>query len=171
MVLAPLPVRSSGCFHNDTRFRADGCWTRTLVHAFPQAGLGVAVAVDGVLYESDVYGASRSAMYSTRRHGPSRMEWGDRAVLVLIGIRLGIEGVNPLYYNTIKVCTWFMELRITHSNATCCTADAVYLSPICRHRRRSALLFILLRRLAGRQPLLLGSSSRASCGPSALASS
>ena len=31
------------------------------------------------------------------------MEWGDRAVLVLIGIRLGIEGVNPLYYNTIKV--------------------------------------------------------------------
>ncbi|KAI0653814.1 hypothetical protein C8Q70DRAFT_881201, partial [Cubamyces menziesii] len=78
---------------------------KTLVHAFPQAGLGVAVAVDGVLYESDVYGASRSAMYSTRRHGPSRMEWGDRAVLVLIGIRLGIEGVNPLYYNTIKVGT------------------------------------------------------------------
>ena len=31
------------------------------------------------------------------------MEVGDRAVLVLIGIRLGIEGVNPLYYNTIKV--------------------------------------------------------------------
>lgn len=31
------------------------------------------------------------------------MEWGDRAVLVLVGIRLGIEGVNPLYYNTIKV--------------------------------------------------------------------
>ncbi|KAI0329156.1 hypothetical protein GY45DRAFT_918401 [Cubamyces sp. BRFM 1775] len=82
---------------------------KTLVHAFPQAGLGVAVAVDGVLYESDVYGASRSAMYSTRRHGPSRMEWGDRAVLVLIGIRLGIEGVNPLYYNTIKTLYTFPQ--------------------------------------------------------------
>lgn len=73
------------------------------MHAFPDAGLGVAVAADGTLYESDVYAASRSAMYSTRRNGQPRMDWGDRAVLVLIGIRLGIEGVNPLYYNTIKV--------------------------------------------------------------------
>lgn len=29
--------------------------------------------------------------------------WGERAVLVLIGIRLGIDGVNPIYYETIKV--------------------------------------------------------------------
>lgn len=82
---------------------ADDRRLRTLVHAFPEATLGVAVAVDGTLYESDVYAASRSVMYSTRRHGHARMDWGDRAVLVLIGIRLGIEGVNPLYYNTIKV--------------------------------------------------------------------
>ena len=40
------------------------------------------------------------------------MEWGDRAVLVLIGIRLGIEGVNPLYYNTIKVSTRYVETRV-----------------------------------------------------------
>ena len=73
------------------------------MHKFPEAGLGVAIATDSTLYESDVYAASRSVVYSTRRHGHGRMEWGDRAVLVLIGIRLGIEGVNPVYYNTIKV--------------------------------------------------------------------
>ncbi|KAH9920526.1 uncharacterized protein BXZ73DRAFT_91912 [Epithele typhae] len=68
---------------------------KTLVHKFPEAGLGVAVATDSTLYESDVYGASRSVVYSSRRHG-GRMEWGDRGVLVLIGIRLGIEG-SALY--------------------------------------------------------------------------
>ncbi|EIW65350.1 cysteine protease ATG4 [Trametes versicolor FP-101664 SS1] len=82
---------------------------KTLVHAFPEATLGVANAVDGTLYESDVYAASRSVMYSTRRHGHARMDWGDRAVLVLIGIRLGIEGVNPLYYNTIKTLYTFPQ--------------------------------------------------------------
>lgn len=77
--------------------------SRTLVHHFPDAGLGVAVATDSTLYESDVYAASHSVVHSIRRHGHARpMEWGDRAVLILIGIRLGIEGVNPLYYNTIK---------------------------------------------------------------------
>ena len=30
--------------------------------------------------------------------------WGDRPVLHLLGIRLGIECVNPIYYDTIKVC-------------------------------------------------------------------
>ncbi|KAI0716156.1 peptidase family C54-domain-containing protein [Cerioporus squamosus] len=82
---------------------------KTLVHNFPDAGLGVAVATDSTLYESDVYAASRSPMYSVRRHGHGRMEWGDRAVLILIGIRLGIEGVNPLYYNTIKTLYTFPQ--------------------------------------------------------------
>ncbi|TBU38471.1 peptidase family C54-domain-containing protein [Dichomitus squalens] len=82
---------------------------KTLVHSFPDAGLAVAVASDSTLYESDVYAASRSSVYSTRRHGHPRMEWGDRAVLILIGIRLGIEGVNPLYYNTIKTLYTFPQ--------------------------------------------------------------
>ncbi|CCL99974.1 uncharacterized protein FIBRA_01999 [Fibroporia radiculosa] len=75
---------------------------KTLVHAFPEAGLGVSVAVDGVIYQSDVYAVSRSTMGlgSPRKHG--RPSWGDRAVLVLIGIRLGIDGVNPIYYDLIK---------------------------------------------------------------------
>lgn len=76
-------------------------WLRTLVNAFPAAGLGVAVAADGVVYQSDVFAASRSALGSPTRHG--RSSWGDRAVLILIGIRLGLDGVNPIYYETIKV--------------------------------------------------------------------
>ena len=74
---------------------------RALVHAFPEAGLGVAVAADGVVYQSDVYAASNMHEGSPRRR--LRSSWGDRAVLVLIGIRLGIDGVNPIYYEPIKV--------------------------------------------------------------------
>jgi cysteine protease ATG4 len=29
--------------------------------------------------------------------------WGDKAVLILVGLRLGLEGVNPIYYESIKV--------------------------------------------------------------------
>lgn len=29
--------------------------------------------------------------------------WGQRPVLVLIGIRLGVNGVNPIYYEAVKV--------------------------------------------------------------------
>jgi cysteine protease ATG4 len=77
------------------------CARRTLVHAFPEAGLGVSVATDGVIYQSDVYAASNVHIGSPRRH--MKATWGERAVLVLIGIRLGIDGVNPIYYETIKV--------------------------------------------------------------------
>ncbi|GBE78643.1 peptidase family C54-domain-containing protein [Sparassis latifolia] len=79
---------------------------RTLVHAFPDAALGVSVASDGAVYESDVFAASRSSRASLRRYGQT---WGDRAVLVLIGIRLGLDGVNPIYYNTIKALYEFPQ--------------------------------------------------------------
>lgn len=29
--------------------------------------------------------------------------WGQRPVLVLVGVRLGIQGVNPIYYDALKV--------------------------------------------------------------------
>lgn len=75
---------------------------RTLVHAFPAAGLGVYVAADGgTIYESEVIAASHTAFGSPRRS--SRRTWGDRAVLILIGHRLGIDRVNPVYYDTLKV--------------------------------------------------------------------
>ncbi|KZT08838.1 uncharacterized protein LAESUDRAFT_757025 [Laetiporus sulphureus 93-53] len=80
---------------------------KTLVHAFPEAGLGVSVASDAVIYQSDVYAASRSTMGSPRKH--ARSGWGDRAVLVLIGIRLGIDGVNPIYYDSVKALYTFPQ--------------------------------------------------------------
>ncbi|KAG1786366.1 cysteine protease required for autophagy [Suillus plorans] len=80
---------------------------KTLVHAFPEAGLGVSVATDGVIYQSDVYAASNVHIGSPRRH--MKATWGERAVLVLIGIRLGIDGVNPIYYETIKALFTFPQ--------------------------------------------------------------
>ncbi|KAG9311154.1 cysteine protease required for autophagy [Chiua virens] len=80
---------------------------KTLVHAFPEAGLGVAVAADGVVYQSDVYAASNVYIGSPRRHAKS--SWGGHAVLVLIGIRLGIDGVNPIYYEPIKALYTFPQ--------------------------------------------------------------
>lgn len=77
---------------------------RRLVNSFPECGLGVALAVDGTLYQSDVYAASHGTtnlVRSTRRHGKSF--WGHKPVLLLLGIRLGLDGVNPIYYSTIKV--------------------------------------------------------------------
>ena len=74
------------------------------MHAFPEAGLGIYVASDGgMIYESEVLVASHShsGIASTRRH--LRKVWGDRAVLILIGHRLGIDGVNPIYYDFLKV--------------------------------------------------------------------
>ena len=73
---------------------------------FPEAGLGVSVATDGAVYQSDVYAASHSFPVSGHHHHQGRsttIEWGGRAVLVLVGIRLGLDCVNPVYYDTIKV--------------------------------------------------------------------
>lgn len=82
---------------------------RTLVHAFPEAGLGVSVAADGgVIYQSDVYAVSHSVIGPPQRY--ARLSWGDRGVLILIGIRLGLDGVNPVYYDTIKVCPLYMRI-------------------------------------------------------------
>lgn len=85
---------------------------KTLVHAFPEAGLGVHVAADGgTIYESEVFAASHSGIGSPRRH--TRRVWGDRAVLILIGHRLGIDGVNPVYYDTLKTLyTWPQSVGI-----------------------------------------------------------
>jgi len=74
---------------------------RSLVQNFPEASLGISVAVDGQIFQTDVYSASHSPTQSPRPRKLSR--WGDRAVVVLIGIRLGLDGVNPIYYDTIKV--------------------------------------------------------------------
>lgn len=54
-----------------------------------------------MIYESEVLAASHGGIGSPRRH--MRKVWGDRAVLILIGHRLGIDGVNPIYYDFLKV--------------------------------------------------------------------
>ena len=67
----------------------------------------MSVAIDSTLYQTNVFAASHGDMNvrsPQRRHaGNSTTSWGDRPVLLLLGIRLGIEGVNPIYYDTIKV--------------------------------------------------------------------
>ncbi|CAA7266177.1 unnamed protein product [Cyclocybe aegerita] len=76
---------------------------RTLVNSFPDCGLAVSVAIDSTLYRTEVYAASHGEASTSR--SPRRRHtttWGDRPVLLLLGIRLGIEGVNPIYYETIK---------------------------------------------------------------------
>ncbi|KAH9980532.1 hypothetical protein BJV74DRAFT_101947 [Russula compacta] len=80
---------------------------KTLVHNFPEASLGISVAVDSQIFQSDVYSASHPPTSSPRPRKNSR--WGERAVVVLIGIRLGIDGVNPIYYDTIKALYTFPQ--------------------------------------------------------------
>jgi cysteine protease ATG4 len=65
----------------------------------------------------DVYSASHSPTQSVRPRKLSR--WGDRAVVVLIGIPLGIEGVNLIHYETINVCSYlhFFHVRSINVNA------------------------------------------------------
>ncbi|KAJ6491180.1 hypothetical protein C8R45DRAFT_1213193 [Mycena sanguinolenta] len=107
---------------------------RMLVDAFPACGLGVSVATDGTLYQTEVFAASHSpsspallsaasSVSSSHGHGSSsshrgsssshgghanrkdkekEKRWGDRPVLLLLGIRLGLDGVNPIYYETVK---------------------------------------------------------------------
>ena len=157
--------------------------SRTLVQAFPEAGLGVSVAADGCIYQSEVYTASSSPTSTTSttttsnsnprigspnsngRKGKGKNDrgergergWGGRAVLVLVGIRLGLEGVNPVYYDTIKVrslrpCLFFPFCCccgiIIHVLCGCGT-DIIHVPTIGGHSGRPTFLLVLLRWIAG----------------------
>jgi cysteine protease ATG4 len=69
-----------------------------------------------MIYKSDIYSASSlssrgwfdddesgSGVGSKRSSSERGRVWGDKAVLVLVGLRLGLDGVNPIYYDSIKV--------------------------------------------------------------------
>jgi cysteine protease ATG4 len=140
---------------------------KRLVGEFEDAGLEVVVAIDSVVYQSDVYAASctprgphaaaaangskASGVGASKHHGKKTQhaqKWGDRAVLVLVGIRLGIDGVNPIYYDSVKVCDAFQfgsPVNLTHF-----TAGSFHLPSISGHRRRSTILILLFRRLPRR---------------------
>ena len=85
--------------------RSDVDMSSEPVHNFPEASLGISIAVDGQIFQTDVYTASLPPTGSPRHHKLS--EWGRRAVVVHIDFRLGINGVNPIYYDTINVCGFF----------------------------------------------------------------
>ncbi|KAJ7249836.1 peptidase family C54-domain-containing protein [Mycena rebaudengoi] len=133
---------------------------RTLVDAFPACGLGVSVATDGTLCQTEVYAASHTPVIAPRlkshhSHGSqashtsytssssrasslhaahasssshashvsypntssyagskpaaTTKRWGDRPMLLLLGIRLGLDSVNPVYYETIKMLYTFLQ--------------------------------------------------------------
>jgi len=84
----------------------------------------VVSATDSMIYKSDVYSASslsstgwfdeddesKSGGTSSKRSSSERGRvWGDKAVLILVGLRLGLEGVNPIYYESIKVSSYTLK--------------------------------------------------------------
>lgn len=80
---------------------------KTLADAFPPCGLAVSTASDGIIYKSDVYAASSQLSGDWKVAEDERVatgRWGGKAVLLLIGLRLGLDGVNPIYHDSIKVC-------------------------------------------------------------------
>ncbi|KAJ6468748.1 peptidase family C54-domain-containing protein [Mycena sanguinolenta] len=110
-----------------------------LVDALPICGLGVSVATDGTLYQTEVFAASHSPSSptflsaassassshgghgssfahrgpsSSHRHARARESQGKGetlVVLLLLGIRLGLDGVNPIYYETVKCLYTFPQ--------------------------------------------------------------
>ncbi|GAA5906794.1 hypothetical protein JCM5296_001943 [Sporobolomyces johnsonii] len=68
---------------------------KALVNEYEPAGVRVVSCVDGTVYESEVAAASQGWQ------GKEGTRWST-PVLVLINLRLGIDGVNPIYHNAIK---------------------------------------------------------------------
>ena len=70
------------------------------------------IATDSIVYRSEVSAASNTPSdgwtdgdtpSSPPRSLRSASSWGGKAVLILIGVRLGLDGVNPIYHDSIKV--------------------------------------------------------------------
>lgn len=105
------------------------------VHAFSQSGLTLGKAIGEWFGPSTASGAIKSLVmglkpekvkmgvveangeiYKEEVQSVSRLEGKDwsRPVLVLIGVRLGIDGVNPIYYDAIKVSFSFLLASISY---------------------------------------------------------
>ena len=89
---------------------------KQLVSEFPEAGIAVELAHDGVFYLDEVRAAAgasvpatssqqlakaRSATADPTGHKGDSVPW-QRPVLILIGLRLGLDSVNPIYYESVK---------------------------------------------------------------------
>ncbi|KAE8272268.1 hypothetical protein A4X09_0g6 [Tilletia walkeri] len=75
---------------------------KQLVSEFPDAGLGVCLAVDQVVYLSDVKEAALDIRNGEASKADQLAGRWDRPVLILINIRLGIDCVHPRYYDSVK---------------------------------------------------------------------
>ena len=67
---------------------------KSLANAFEPANLGVALAIDTTVYRSEVFGVAAC--------GNSDVTQWNRPVLILVPLRLGLNGVNPIYFSSIK---------------------------------------------------------------------
>lgn len=94
---------------------------RTLTNGFPPCGLTIVTATDSTIYASEVVAASHqepgewSDLMDTlpvRAKGEKAESWGGSGVLILAGVRLGMQGVNPLYHDSIKVSPSFDCVRM-----------------------------------------------------------
>lgn len=119
---------------------------KRLVNRFPESQLAVSVAADGVIFDSDVYSASNPVGTSGHKRNGDRRRWGSHAVLVLVGIRLGIDGVNPIYYEGLKVCPHTDSIS---EYLSVLYPGTLYIPPECRYCRWPTIFVILFRRLAG----------------------
>ncbi|UZJ54631.1 hypothetical protein CBS101457_003951 [Exobasidium rhododendri] len=81
---------------------------KKLVDDFPEAGIGVSLATDGVIYLNQVKAQAQVAREVEDGKNRSASPW-DRPVLILIGVRLGLDGVHPMYHDSIKAIFSFPQ--------------------------------------------------------------
>ncbi|KAL9941069.1 hypothetical protein V8E36_000557 [Tilletia maclaganii] len=120
---------------------------KQLVSEFPDAGLGVCLAVDQVVYLTDVREAAldRRRGVGPSKAGPQSNRW-DRPVLILVNLRLGIDCVHPRYYDSVKdIFTFPQSVGISGGRPSssyyfmgCQENTLFYLDP---HNVRSAVPF------------------------------
>ena len=109
---------------------------KALVNGWDGAGMEVVEGSDGTIYRDEVAATSC---------GKAGEDW-SRPVLVLIGLRLGIDGVTPVYYDSIKVSTRSARLLCSVSGLISCFDRQYFLSRkvsvlqvVDRHRRTTLL--------------------------------
>lgn len=81
---------------------------KKLVDEFPACGLGVSVASDGVIYLDQVKAQACKSYVNGQKRASALEKW-ERPILVLIGVRLGLEGVHPMYHDSIKAVFSFPQ--------------------------------------------------------------
>ncbi|KAJ7845839.1 hypothetical protein B0H14DRAFT_3138976 [Mycena olivaceomarginata] len=86
----------------------------------PMCGLEVSVATDGMLYQgrclrlytrpppSLLRNRTYERLRGTARRAGTRCGCGARPMVFLLGMRLGLDRVNPVYHNTIKLAEFVL---------------------------------------------------------------